>query len=68
MPNIACLCNYCGAKFSEKVYNDADVERLRCPKCKDSNIKISAEVEKSDVFGYNQVGAMPDAYFRKKRE
>jgi Zn finger protein HypA/HybF involved in hydrogenase expression len=48
-------CQYCGKKWEETVYYRPNSNNIRCPTCKDRNIKIKERDEtKGDVFGYNK--------------
>lgn len=67
MPFVRCLCQYCGHKFDEYLYNVEDVEKLYCPGCKDKNLTFTPKDEKSDVFGYNTNAPKKDAYIKKGR-
>lgn len=47
-------CFYCGNKWDEHFYYKESVKDVRCPKCKDHNIKAKEyKQEDTDPFGYN---------------
>lgn len=54
MPNIKFNCLYCGSDWNDYFYSPPDMSALKCPNCKDSNIKIVKDVDQSDCFGYNE--------------
>jgi hypothetical protein len=59
---LALECLYCGHKWEKNAYNAISLESERCPRCKDSNLKVK-ELSKSKVDYY--VGCPP---FPKKEE
>ena len=55
MSRINCTCFYCNHIWEEDIYTQYMKDNVRCPKCKDKNIKFAQISEESkDVFGYNK--------------
>jgi len=52
MPKFYFNCYYCDRKWEEILYSIPAT--LKCPDCKDRNIKIKERPEKSNIFGYDE--------------
>jgi len=53
MPTIFLTCTYCDYRWQDYAYSEADIDKLKCPGCKDENIKVTKNKPTYDVFGYN---------------
>lgn len=60
MSEVNYICEYCNFKWTKPVsavswMSIKDLEDPKCPKCKDTNVKIiQQDASKKDVFGYNK--------------
>lgn len=53
MPEYKICCLYCNHSYEDYFYNNSQIEDLKCPKCRDKNLKITEKsLSRSDVFGY----------------
>lgn len=47
-------CTYCGKRWEQSFYLKDSLKELRCPDCKDKNLKVKEKKEnENDPFGYN---------------
>jgi len=46
-----CICQKCGSHFATVLDNDLELEKEPCPKCGESNLKISGALSSSEVNG-----------------
>lgn len=45
-------CFYCNHVWDREFYEIPSLDELRCPVCKDSNVK-KFRIDEKDIFGYN---------------
>lgn len=65
MPRIDLECQYCNHCFSEYLYDGSNVDYIKCPICKDSNLKVMQDEER-DAFGYENK-PKEDAYIKRRK-
>lgn len=50
MPKLFLTCMYCNKKWEDHFYSVP--KNIRCPVCKDKNIKVKQQSETGNFYGY----------------
>lgn len=65
MNDFKFLCKYCGWQWKASIFVKSALDNISCPQCKDRNVKMLGNSERTDVFGYRFSEPFPD---KKQKE